>query len=57
MSLSVVRKAQERERMIKLLQTRAGQNTLLPSSHAVQNAVMKEKNSHRSAFGRLVLDL
>lgn len=42
------KKSTERESMIKLLQTRAGQNTLLFSSHAVQNAVVKEKFSHMS---------
>lgn len=34
------------ESMVKLLQTRAGQNTLFFSSHAVQKAVVKEKNFH-----------
>lgn len=54
------KKCTERQSMIKLLQTRAGQNTLLFSSHAVQNAVVKEKNFHIcQPFGdlRLVLDL
>lgn len=32
--------------MVKLLQTRAGQNILLFSSHAVQKAVVKEENFH-----------
>ena len=43
--------------MVKLLQTRAGQNILLFSSHAVQKAVVKEKNFHMTAFWRLDVGL
>lgn len=41
------------ESMVKLLQTRTGQNILFFSSHAVQKAVVKEKFSHMTAFWTL----